>query len=122
MNHDNHIHYLRRHEIDTGKWDACMDNAPNGVIYGKSFYLDHMTDHRWDALVLDDYRAIMPLTWKRKWGIAYLYQPPFTQQLGVFSREPTPPTLVSEFLSRLGEHFRCERQHFYCPRNYPYDG
>ena len=37
-----------------------------------------MTGGKWDALVLDDYAAVMPLTWRRKYGTRYLYQPAFT--------------------------------------------
>ena len=29
-------------EIDKAKWDHCIDNAGNGLIYAYSFYLDHM--------------------------------------------------------------------------------
>lgn len=38
----------------------------------------------WDALILNDYDAVMPLTWNKKFGIFYLRQPAFTQQLGIF--------------------------------------
>lgn len=122
MSSSPHIHYLRRREIDAVKWDACIGAATNGLIYGRSFYLDHMTAGQWDALVLDDYRAVMPLTWKKKWGIRYLYQPPFTQQLGIFAGptassflpgplpvspiSPFPPSLTESFLFHLDKHFR----------------
>jgi ribosomal protein S18 len=106
MQPGNHIRYLRRQEIDIARWDACMAAAPNGLIYGHSFYLDHMTDGQWDALVLEDYSAIMPLTWRRRAGIRYLYQPAFTQQTGIFSPGSLSPALVGAFLDRLGHHFR----------------
>jgi hypothetical protein len=80
------IRYLKRQEIDPVKWDACIDGASNGLIYAYSFYLDHMAA-QWDALVWNDYDAVMPLTWNKKWGIKYLYQPPLTQQLGVFIKK-----------------------------------
>ena len=54
------IQYLLHYEIDKSKWDKCINGADNGLIYGYSFYLDHMAKH-WDALVLNDYEAIMPL-------------------------------------------------------------
>ncbi|MES1223696.1 MAG: GNAT family N-acetyltransferase, partial [Bacteroidota bacterium] len=63
--------------------DDCIDNADNGLIYAYSFYLDNMAPH-WDALVLNDYDAVIPLVWKKKFSIKYCYQPPFTQQLGLF--------------------------------------
>ncbi len=47
-----------------------------------------MAAGQWDALVLDDYQAVMPLTWRSKFGIRYLYQPAFTQQTGIFSASP----------------------------------
>ena len=100
------IQYLRRQDIDLKKWDACIDRASNGLIYGRSFYLDHMTAGQWDALVWEDYTAVMPLTWKSRAGIRYLYQPAFTQQLGIFSASPSPPALVENFLARLNTHFR----------------
>lgn len=39
------------------------------------------------AIVGEDYNWVMPLTTKRKFGISYLYQPPFTQQTGVFAKD-----------------------------------
>jgi hypothetical protein len=71
------IRYLQRDQIDTVQWDNCIGNAPNGLIYGHSFYLDRMAVN-WDALVLNDYEAVMPLPWKKKWGIYYLAHPPLT--------------------------------------------
>ena len=83
MIHYNNITCLKNNEIDKVKWDSCIHNANNGLIYGYSFYLDIMTKH-WDGLILNDYEAVMPLTWNRKFGIYYLYQPFFTASLGVF--------------------------------------
>lgn len=70
-------------DIDKQKWDRCIENAPNGLLYAYSYYLDVMSEN-WDALVMNDYKAVMPLTWNKKFGIAYLRQPAFTQQLGIF--------------------------------------
>ncbi len=85
MNEGHQIKYLTQQNIDKQKWDACIDNAPNGLIYGYSFYLDAMAKH-WDALVLNDYEAVMPLTWNKKYSFHYLYQPAFTASLGVFGK------------------------------------
>jgi len=84
MNDPGIIQYLSNDKIDKAKWDACLDKSVNGLIYGYSFYLDTMADN-WDALVLGDYEAVMPLTWKKKYGIHYLYQPFLTAQLGIFA-------------------------------------
>jgi hypothetical protein len=106
MNTNYHIRYLKRQEIDTNRWDQCINGAPNGLIYGFHYYLDHMAAGQWDALVLDDYAAVMPLTWRRKAGIRYLYQPAFTQQTGIFSYEELSPALIRAFLAASARHFR----------------
>lgn len=85
MHADDQIKYLQQKEINKKKWDDCIDKAPNGLIYAYSFYLDQMAKH-WDALVVGDYEAVMPLTWNKKFGFYYLYQPAFTAQLGVFGK------------------------------------
>ncbi len=69
-------------QIDNAKWDACVSASSNGLIYADSKYLSAMADN-WDGLVVDDYTTVMPLPWRRKWGIKYLYTPPFVQQLGL---------------------------------------
>lgn len=81
------------------------------TIYPYSWYLDSVAEH-WSALVMDGYRYLMPLVWKRKWGIAYLYQPYYTQQLGVFSREHVDPTIITEMISGIPGKFRMARIHF----------
>src|SRR5215203_6384175 len=76
------IQFFTRKEIDIQKWNECIDNAANGLIFSYAFYLDAMC-HNWDAFVVNDYEAVMPLPWRKKAGIKYLYAPPFIQQLGV---------------------------------------
>jgi len=105
MSINGQIQYLTQQQVDKKKWDTVIAGSPNGLIYGYSFYLDHMAK-QWDALVLNDYEAVMPLTWNRKYGIYYLYQPPFTQQLGVFSRSLPPEELLPAFISMTKKHFR----------------
>lgn len=79
------IVYIPHQEIDQTKWDQCIHQSPNGSIYAFSAYLNALCK-TWDALILDDYQAVMPLTKRKKWGIHYLYQPPFIQQSGVFGK------------------------------------
>lgn len=98
-----HIHYLRRQDIDDAKWDACIRNAANGLIYGQTFFLDTMTEGQWDALVGGDYQAVMPLTWRKKFGFYYLYQPFFTAALGVMGDDMKP---IDDFLAAIPSKFR----------------
>jgi hypothetical protein len=104
MTAGNHIQYLSYKEIDKTKWDACIEQAANGLIYPYSFYLDAMAKH-WDALVLNDYEAVMPLTWNRKYGFYYLYQPAFTASLGVFGKNLTKE-LIDDFIKSIPSKFK----------------
>lgn len=98
------IQYLLHHQVDKQAWDTCISNAGNGLIYGQSFYLDAMCK-QWDALVLNNYEAVMPLTFNKKYGIHYLYQPPFTASLGIFGNDITAATLL-QFLQAVPKKFR----------------
>ncbi len=97
------ITYLKNSKIDKTKWDSCVDNSTNSLIYGMSWYLDIVCEN-WDALILNDYKAVMPLPWKSKWGVKYIYHPFFTQQLGVFfTKELKIDT--KHFINAIPKHF-----------------
>jgi len=101
---DSYPQYVKQSSINREKWDACIHGANNGLLYAKSFFLDHMANE-WDALVAGDYEWVMPLTWRRKWGLRYLYQPAFTQQLGIFSASLISADLINAFLDVLKKEF-----------------
>ncbi len=132
------IRYVPYEHIDKRRWDACIDTADNGLIYANSFYLDTMAKH-WDALVLDDYGAVMPLTWNKKYGIHYLYQPFFTSCLGLFGKNISA-ALLNDFLQKIPAKFKYrdiylnhgnffqlkdfqlyERMNYVLPLNEPYE-
>lgn len=96
------ITYLEHNAIDKPKWDALV--AECGNIYAYSWYLD-IVHPSWEALVEDDYQAVMPLTGGKKFGVNYLYQPYFAQQLGVFSKALTAET-TEAFLEAIPSKYR----------------
>lgn len=111
MSGEANIRYLTNNQIDKDKWDKCIDTASNGLVYGYSFYLDAMSQH-WDALVLtnglqseNEYEAVMPLTWNKKFGFNYLYQPFLTAQLGIFGKSLSPE-LIKQFIQQIPASFR----------------
>jgi hypothetical protein len=63
-----------------------------------------MTDN-WDALVLNDYEAVMPLPWRKKYGLQYLYQPAFVAQLGLFGNNISAE-LLQKFLKAIPSKFK----------------
>lgn len=97
------IQYLEHSQIDKTQWDATI--AQCGNIYAYSWYLD-IVHPGWDALVGDDYQSVMPLTGAKKFGVHYLFQPYFVQQLGVFSKEALSPGKTEEFLNAIPKKYR----------------
>ncbi len=74
---------LASEKIDQVKWDDCIEHSPNVLVYANYEYLNTLCDH-WAALIIGDYETVLPLPWRNKWGIRYLYAPAFIQQLGFF--------------------------------------
>ena len=97
------IHYLEHKDIDKKKWDAAI--AEYGNIYAFSWYLD-IVHPGWEALVEDDYQSVMPLTGGKKFGVNYLFQPYFVQQLGVFSNSPMTSEKLELFLKAIPKQYR----------------
>lgn len=99
------IEYVPYQKIDKQKWDDCIDRSANGLIYAYSFYLDELADN-WDAIILNDYEAVMPLTWRKKYNIYYLYQPFFCASLGIFSKGTITLELMEKFLQAVPAKFK----------------
>lgn len=96
---------IERRNIDDKKWNGCVHFARNDFPYGYTWYLDNVTAG-WDGLVWGDYEMVMPLTWNRKYGFWYLYQPFFTQQLGIFSARKVSADVVGKFLMAIPQRFK----------------
>jgi hypothetical protein len=97
------IHYIKHAQIDSDKWNRCIDGALNCRIYAYDWHLDR-TAIEWDALVYGDYEYVMPLPFRKKLGIKYLYQPLFSQQLGIF---PTPSKAIFDaFIDAIKDRFK----------------
>jgi hypothetical protein len=99
------IKFLNREEIDDERWNDAIANAVNTNIYGFSWYLDAVSPG-WCALIEGDYTAVMPLTWRTKYFINYVFTPAYCQQLGVFSTKPTDEHQILRFLEAIPKKFR----------------
>jgi hypothetical protein len=99
------IQHIKHQEIDKVKWDTCIARSVNGLIYAYSWYLD-IAAPGWEALVNEDYSQVLPITFKNKYGINYIYPPYFIQQLGLFSTEKINEKRLIEFLKALPSKFK----------------
>ncbi len=84
---DKKICYVSHNFINKDKWNLCISAGKPHLAYAHSNYLDVVCNGKWDALIYGDYEAVFPLPIKKKWGLQYIVQPPFCQQLGAFGND-----------------------------------
>ncbi|MEO8068013.1 MAG: GNAT family N-acetyltransferase [Flavobacteriales bacterium] len=99
------IRHLRHTDIDTAEWDDRLLACMNKLWYAQSHVLG-IASPGWEALMDEENGAIMPLTWRKKLGISYLFQPFGLQQLGVFSRTAITPETASAFIAAVPKRFK----------------
>ena len=81
------IKYISRKNLSIEKYDRCIQQAENSLVYAYSWFLDSVADD-WGVLILHDYKVVMPIPYlklKRNLFAKRIYQPDFCQQLGIFS-------------------------------------
>lgn len=98
------IRVLKRTQINEAKWNEVIRTASNSLPYAYTWYLDALCP-RWMALVVGEYEALMPLPIGRKWGMLYVYQPLFCQQLGVFYKRRSDVILEAVVKEALRKFF-----------------
>lgn len=99
------IRHLKHNQIDFIKWDNCISSSLNGIVYAYSWYLG-IVGGEWEALVEGDYKIVFPLVKNKKYFIKYIYQPPFTQQLGAFSSSLVDEDTLKNFISSIPKEFK----------------
>lgn len=98
------IVHLLHHQIDPQAWDRRLAASANASWYGSRAALDAAAPG-WNALVDEDTGAQMPLPWRRKYGIRYLYQPFMLQHLGPYAPAPSDGD-ARRFLQALPRFYR----------------
>ncbi len=99
------IYYLENIEIDKKKWDSCITGSYNGIIYAHSWYLD-IVSPGWCALIADEYKYVMPLPVKRKYGFNYIVQTLYMQQGGIFTTETINDSLIYDFIGKIPDKYK----------------
>ncbi|KOY50925.1 GNAT family N-acetyltransferase [Polaribacter dokdonensis] len=80
------IRYLERTAIDEEKYNLCIEKSLQSRLSAYTWYLDIVAEN-WSVLVLEDYKAVMPICWRKKGFVKYVYPPFWVLELGVFSAE-----------------------------------
>ncbi|MGA0559133.1 hypothetical protein ACO2Q8_20920 [Larkinella sp. VNQ87] len=108
------IRYLDRPDLDLVGWDNCVGTSTQRLFYGFSWYLDALTTGPrapyWGGIVAESggkYVAVMPVVYRKKWGIRYVYQPDYCQQLGIFSQQGLAlQPVLPQFWAQLTRQFK----------------
>lgn len=131
------IRLVKNKDIDYQKWDQCIQSSDNSRVYAYGWYLDIVCPD-WVGLIWGDYEYVMPLPFHKKFGISYLSQPVYAQQLGIF---PVPAdnvlNVMLDFLVTRFDYIRLSlnsmntaehtgfsierRRNYVLPLNVPYD-
>ncbi len=115
------IKLIKQQHLDSEKWDKCVKQDPSGHFYAFHWYLDMISKY-WDALVYGDYEWVMPLVYKKKWGvIPYLYRPYGVQQLGIFGKEPVTADITGVFLNAIPKTYLHKDLYFNVGNVFPKD-
>ncbi len=97
------LKFLEHQQINKALWDKAVLKSDWPLVFAQSYYLD-ATCPGWQALVHGDYKVIVPVTSGKKLKISYLYQPPFTPQLGVFGTKDIE--LQQQLIDELKKKFK----------------
>ena len=98
------IKFYKHSEIDKERWNRCITTASASTIFANYDFLT-IANPQWNALVEDDYQSVMPLPWRKKYGIHYIYNPFFYSRLGIFSKKTCSPQLIYDFVHAIPKHF-----------------
>lgn len=93
---------------DTGFYDKCINNSPNGLIYALSWYLNIICPD-WEILATEDQSTVMPLPVSKSLGRKVLRQPEFAWQLGIFSTKIQSPEVIQHFIDSIPDSYRIRR-------------
>lgn len=95
------LHKVRRRDLNLDKYTTTLNNSLNYRIYAEYWYLDVLTNKKWEVWVYGDYEVLMPVPLQYKFGIRFVLQPFYCQQLGVFYKEEINPELFKAFEKKL---------------------
>lgn len=78
---------LSRKEINTSRWDKCIENSINESPLGYSWVLDYLAPD-WHGIVIGNYEGVMPVKISSKLGLRLIQMPHDVHNLDLFSSLP----------------------------------
>ncbi|MFT4033230.1 MAG: hypothetical protein QM669_12475 [Siphonobacter sp.] len=102
------LQLVRRAQLNISDYDACVRASSEGTIYGLSWWLDIVSPD-WDTVVWKDgnqYKAVLPIPIRKRYGIRFVHQPLFCQFLAIYSADPLSETNQKAFLNFVLKQYR----------------
>ncbi len=97
---------LRSNDIEKARWDGCVHYAPNGNVFGYTWFLNQVANE-WEGLVEGNYESVFPLVYRQGWPMGKeLYQPPLMRELGIYSVNVMSEKRIETFLTAIPEEYR----------------
>ena len=115
------IQYIHNSELNKEKWDACIRSSQEPSIFFFFWYMDAVCVN-WGALVLNDYEAVFPFAFNKKFNIHYIYQPYFTRYFGIYSKELVSTGLIEQFLGSIPSFFKYVKICLNASKNHFFEG
>ncbi|GAA5088525.1 hypothetical protein GCM10023210_12260 [Chryseobacterium ginsengisoli] len=81
------IRRLKYNEIDFEKYRECLENSEQRKYSATRDFLDITSGKQWELLIYNNYEAVMPVPFVKKFGYKLVINPKLCQQLGVFSNK-----------------------------------
>lgn len=101
------IRFVCHQDIVPMLWDRAVLTAACPTVLATFDLLNALTgDAQWDALVEDDYQAVLPLPHRTKAGISYIYTPFFLPRMGIFAPKPVDAQKTLAFFNAIPEKYR----------------
>ncbi|ASK29025.1 hypothetical protein CEY12_02390 [Chryseobacterium sp. T16E-39] len=98
------IKRVRYNEIDFNKYTQCLDHSEQRKYSASKTFLDVTSKKQWEILIYNDYEAVMPIPYVKKYGIKIVHNPMLCQQLGIFSKKDDA-SVNQAFLEFLTKHY-----------------
>lgn len=98
------IRKLRYADIDFQKYESAIENSVQNNFYASKLILDHLCES-WEILISGDYKFVMPIPLKKKFGVQFALMPLFCQQLGIFGKERNP-IIEQEFFKYFIQNYK----------------
>lgn len=87
-------------KIGEDRWNQLIETSQKPLLYAHWEYLNAISND-WKVLADQEFKFVMPIFLKRKFGIRISYNPFFIQKLGIFSSQNIGNEIVLAFIKCL---------------------